>query len=297
MKLVAINAVAAACMAVAATPALADAYSTATIGNVTVTLIDLDPNDGIAAGITFQPDPTKYYGGALVRGEANLGPNGSQDPGTQYKSFFNRGAWQDTDVSGGVEVGLATVSGSVAASATGVGFTGLTLEGSALSTAEQRSHIWAYASVPGNPFGHLDYVLTANTRVVFSFDVSLSASTTIGHVPGAPDSESASAMAGLYASGFAPDGTTLVEDLQERGVGVAYAEGDPYGGGSDSWSGVLSASFSNLSATSTQGEFWAYATISGDSVIAAVPEPSTWAMLLGGLGLVGAYARRRKQSA
>ena len=36
---------------------------------------------------------------------------------------------------------------------------------------------------------------------------------------------------------------------------------------SDSWSGVLSASFSNLGGSSTEGEFWAYAEISGDSVI------------------------------
>lgn len=36
--------------------------------------------------------------------------------------------------------------------------------------------------------------------------------------------------------------------------------------------------------------------LDGVSLTAAVPEPSTWGMLLGGLGLVGFMARRRRQS-
>jgi hypothetical protein len=34
----------------------------------------------------------------------------------------------------------------------------------------------------------------------------------------------------------------------------------------------------------------------GDIVVAAVPEPETYAMLMAGLGLVGCVARRRKQA-
>jgi hypothetical protein len=296
MKHVARNMLALACLAACASPALADAYGSATIGNVTVTVIDLDPNDGIAAGIAFMPDPTKYYGGALVRGYANTGPNGSQDPGTQLKTFFVRGAWQATNVHDGATVDLAHVQGDLTGSGSGVGFSDLSLEGAAGSTATGRSHFWGWGSVPGNPGGHLDYVLAANTKVVFSIDASLNAGTTIGHVAGAPDSESAMAMVGLYASGTAPDGTTLVEDLQERTARVAYVDGAPMGGGTDSWSGVVTASFSNVGLQGSAGEFWAYASIEGDSVVAAVPEPSTWAMLLGGLAFVGTRLRRRVQS-
>jgi hypothetical protein len=41
--------------------------------------------------------------------------------------------------------------------------------------------------------------------------------------------------------------------------------------------------------------FYALAVSPGDVGIAAIPEPETYAMLLAGLGLVGAAARRRKR--
>lgn len=294
MKHVVQYALAAACLASAGGAAHADAYAGATFGSVTITLVDLDPNDGIAASISFLPTPTKYYAGALVRGESSTYRDSVNEPGAQYKSFFNRGAWQSTNVNGSAVTDLASASGSLTGAATGVGFVGLNLAGSALSTTAQHSHFYAYASVPGDPFGHLDFVLSANTQVVFSVDASMNAGTTIGGTAGSLFGESASAVMGLYSGGLAADGVTLLEDLREQGVGVTWQDGDAPGGGVDSWSGVLSSSFSNLAGHSSQGEFWAYATINGDSVLAAVPEPSTYGMLLGGLGLVGFLARRRK---
>lgn len=273
-----------ACLAIASGPVLADAFSSLTVGHVTVTVIDLDPNDGISASIMFMPDPTKYMGGALVRGEALNYRDSINEPGAQYKSYFNRGAWPATDVSGVVQTDLATQTGSVTG-ASGVGFSAASLSGSALSGADQRSHFWGYASMPGNPSGLLDFTLSANTQVVFSLDASMSASTTIT-APWQGMSESASVMMMLYAGGLATDGVTLLEDVTQQGISVP-------GGASDSWHGVLSASFSNLGNVTTQGAFGANATIQGDSVLAAVPEPSTCGMMLAGLGLIGVLGRRR----
>ena len=37
--------------------------------------------------------------------------------------------------------------------------------------------------------------------------------------------------------------------------------------------------------------------IIGDSVVGAVPEPATWAMMIGGFGIAGASMRRRRNKA
>lgn len=286
--------IAAACLIAATSTVSANSYGSISISNISVTLIDLDPADGIAASIFFLPDTVKYAGGAYIEGVAQTGQAFGTDPGNKYDSFYRSGAWASSNVSKTVHSDLATASASVTGSATGAGFTELSLSGSALSSSTQGAYFLVEAKVPGALFDEKEFVLSANTKVVFSFDAALSVNTNIGHVPGAANSESAMAEVLLYTAGLAPDGVSLIEDLQGRKVDIAYQDGDPPGGAADSWSGVMSASFSNVSDASAEGVFGAHAETTGFSVISAVPEPSTWGMLLAGLGMLGGVARRRR---
>ena len=293
MKRAALQVLAAACLAALAGPVLADAYSTATFGNVTVTLVDLNPNDGIAPSISFLSNPTKFAGGSYVYGSTETGLPGGWEPGHELNQFEQTGAWQTTDVSGNAHVTYATASAAVKGAAGGVGFSALSASGHAQSGADNRGLYYAAASAPGAPASKF-FVLSANTMVSFSVNAALSASMTLGYTPGALEGEGAAARLALYAGGLDATGASLPGDLEEHWASVLYESGAPMVGASDSWSGVMTASFSNLSNQSSKGEFYAEGLASGRSVVlAAVPEPATYGMLLGGLGLLGALARRR----
>jgi hypothetical protein len=276
----------AATLAIAAGPVFADANSSISIGGVTVTLIDLNRNDGIDASISFLPLDGKYQGSNLS-GIAQTGELQGREPGNEYNFYDKYGAWQWSNVSATAINTQASLLASVTGSATGVGFTQASMTGAALSSNAHGAVYSGEIQLPGNLEWQKRFVVSAHTQVVFSFDASMSAFITGRH------DEYASAQAMMYVDGHDNTGANLPSDFAEHHVTVNSAGHGAPTSGTDSWAGTLTVSFNNLSDYSSQGAFGADVTVQGVAGITAVPEPATYGMLLSGLALLGAAARRR----
>lgn len=78
------------------------------------------------------------------------------------------------------------------------------------------------------------------------------------------------------------------------GNGVFTVVGNTLGAGEAHGIIQFKGSFTSISFTSNNVEFWSGLTVGVEGFAGAVPEPTTWAMLITGFGLVGAAVRRRR---
>jgi PEP-CTERM motif len=285
MKTLALHLLAVSVLAGMAQGAAASATSAGGIGPVTITLIDLDPDDGITPSIMFAPDAGGNSGG-VVSGELRSWTADEE----AFREFRSQGFGLASSVDAGRATPMASAGGSITGQA-GAGFAALAAHGQAGSGAASRgSYDVAAASA------WVNFTLSANTAVRFSASGWARGTTSTGGDPETGWDEAGGALVGLHAAG-ADAGGTLVWDDDERVATAGYTldEAGNVHGEAQSWSGLLAVSFSNLTGASADGIFTADARAFGHSAVTAVPEPATGAMLLGGLGIVGAIARRRTQ--
>jgi len=254
-------------MLLGACGAFAGSSAQATLDTLTVTLVDLDPGDGIAPSISF-------IGGASRASAVVFQPFGVFDEDVANGSSV----WSDVGASVTLSLGRAAAS-LAGAGADGSG-AALQVSGQAAepgaplgASVQYQAQVWAPYVAAGA------FVLSPHTAVTISAEASLSTITQSS----ATSHDVAGAGAYLFLNGT---GDVISLDCESfAGQQCTATDGR-----------LLSVTFSNAAATSADATFQAWAQVAGFSQAAAVPEPAGPLMLLAGLGVVGSLARGRRAS-
>lgn len=274
----------------AAEPALAEADATVTISGMKFQLIDLNPGDGIAAGISW------------VAGGGGSSSGGSvYDYDTAQNGSFSKAGAAFSPLGGKLTLAHGGVTSKT-------GARGLSLSGWVQGPGGPNA--WGnYFSTGAGLVTGAQFVLTPYTLLVWTADYAMDAKTTVGQDQ--HGYEYATAQVNMQLSGPAAGGGTGGAQ-QSTAYQSLYASstfswdpvtGNPvYAGQELQLGGKLGTSFANLTGTSMAGFAVLNAGIYGNSatgsptLAVAVPEPATGALALAGLAVVGGIARRRKRA-
>jgi hypothetical protein len=238
----------------------------ATLDSLIITLVDLDPGDGVAPSISF-------VGGASRASAVVFQPFGVFDEDVASGS----GPW--ADIGAAVTLSLGRAAGS--------------LEGAGADGSGASLHVSGQAADPGTPLGAaVQYqaqvwapymaagavVLSRKTTLTISAAASLSTTTQSG----AASHDFATAGAYLFLEGTGDVATLVCESTASQQCTTGDAR-------------QLSVTFSNTAGTSVNGTFQAWAQVAGYSQVAVVPEPAGALSLLAGLCIVGGVVRQRQR--
>lgn len=222
------------------------ASATASVGNLKIQLIDLDPDDGIAAKLTLaSADQVYQYADArLYSSDSNLSES-------DYR--YTRGT---------TSVALDSIEASASASSD--------------------ASVWEAASSYANPvggnldvastmYGSFQFKLTRATRMIITADAS---------VTGEGDGRRNKTEATARINGWFDDGLEkeVIDGL--------------------SWAGTDADKQLGISMQTLYGSLYGWIRMETDTRVtydaaAPVPEPSTYAMMLAGLAVLGGYARKK----
>lgn len=268
-------------LALTAGSAIADATSQITLGNVRITLTDLDTSDGVSPWIALNYESLPYLNGGAA----------SFTPSYDMQAYAHLGKHDTTMLSDSVQTAWSSSAASIAGSSNLLGFTSLLASGQALSGANGYGE---YGALAAN-YSSTSFLISANTAVSISVDASISVATTVGYNSAQDRAEHANGHVLLYIDGLDDDGNSLaVDQYMELYAGFQQSADGSFIGEQSSWSGTLTLNFSNTAAHDQLANIYGEIGIGGASVLAPVPEPSSYALALGGLALLGGVLRRRR---
>lgn len=249
-------------------PAASAATGTVTHGNLTWTLLDLDPADGVAPSLRFLPPPA-----------------GPLDAARAYVSVFAGGALHEDNVVAAGDAALlaeldyrpAAYSSARVDGRANPATLALTLD--TMATLEPNgasATVWLSG-------GALPFELSANTAVTFHSSVALRGER--GDEPGISDVWLASGSLLVTLDGLAPAQSVFSDYVS---VTLSPSPGDPV---AVDTTRELTVDYSNRTASSMTGDVALQAI--GTTAIAPVPEPGALPLALAGLAVLGWKARRR----
>jgi hypothetical protein len=263
-------------LSAAALPTQASNSANASLGPLTVQLIDLDPADGIAPAVTFQRSgfDEEMHAIAVV----------SRPHDEDYQSWTGR-PWEVHGVSATAGAAQAHVAVNGSGEANGANFALMGSAGDFFSPSP--ADYIGFNGYVGSPFPWVNYfALSANTRIVFTAQISLDATAKCASHPYAGVSCASSYTGGGIGAGIL-DGP-MEDDFSYFEI-VATPD-SPFA--SVAVSRLLTVSFENVSSGDLSGGFQMWAGVGGISSPSMVPEAGTWAMFTAGLALAGVAARR-----
>lgn len=265
--------------------AVLEASASISLKNLTITLIDLDPTDGIAPSIDFLDVGTNRYRlrsesaitdwqGTVTGSANNASLTGSQNSLLLPSQVSSGSAGAQSSA----EITLSSISLKTAAS----------LDTSTPQHDISRETTAGLISCCDNDTGgsFVSFFLGANTALRIQGQYDLAALLQSG---GASTGAGQFASTGLYLNLASDDQSSWLAD-------EAIAEID---GVAATRSGLFDLTLSNQSGSFRSGSFaiQANAIASVDSGVSPVPEPESIALMLAGLGVAGAIGARRRQRA
>jgi PEP-CTERM motif len=253
---------AAATLAVLSGPAAAAASSQTQLSNWSFSLIDLDPNDSVSPTISFSSQQTIS---SITAGSVSLW-DVAYDHSTPT---YAEGADSFHSAVARTENGVAQSSGEALGDGTSLRYTAIAQYSMTID-------------------------LSPRTGILISADYLASADTSIGG--DGLSFESAWSQSILNFAVYVPDGYQTTISVRNHYAGSGW-NGSSWIGQSVRQSGVVQLSYANLSDQPVSGYASMVAWSEGYSPFAAaVPEPTTYTMLLAGIAAVAGFARKRRRA-
>lgn len=245
--------------------ALANATANASASNFRYALTDLTPDDGIAPSLSWIPSPDYGYASLIGSYWSDVVFSARPDSDALVtKEWVQGGDAVSASMEGATQLGTTAISTS--ATSAGSPFIAFWTEASA------RSQLGAFVLSPGSAVSFMvDYSLNGLiTDSLLEYSQARAEAILLGELYGAGGIE-----VGIEQDSAFTSASNFTTDGQVR-------------------NGTLSLTMSNAGGAYSEGtirfdtEAYAMAVIN-----APIPEPSTWAMLLGGLALLPVIRKRR----